>query len=93
MTLEWTIHMTSDFPDHVINYLCDLVRKEGYNEDTLIREINEEVLCFEDDEYYAWGVAQTKAVLDEIKRRVGGIQLSMFNDPFGVPEDYNEGWR
>lgn len=93
MTLEWTIHMTADFPDDTINYLCDLVRTEGYNENILISEINEEVLGFEDDEYYAWGVDQTKAVLDEVKRRVGGVQLSMFNDPLKAPEDYNEGWR
>ena len=80
MTLEWTVTLIADFPDDVINRLCNMVREEGYNESNIINEINNEISGWEDDIYYQWGTDQTKAVIDEVKRRVGGVQISMFDE-------------
>ena len=79
MTLEWTVDLVSDFPDDVINRLCDIVRQDGYDEKVLCYEIMNEICGWDDDVYYQWGTEQTKEVLDEVKRRVGGVQLSMFD--------------
>lgn len=79
MTLEWTVDFVADFPDDVINRLCDMVRQDGYDEKTLCHEIMNEICGWDDDVYYQWGTEQTKEVLDEVKRRVGGVQLSVFD--------------
>ena len=80
MTLEWTVTLIADFPDDVINRLCDMVQEEGYDERKIIEEINNEISGWEDDIYYQWGTDQTKAVINAIKQRTGGIQISMFDD-------------
>lgn len=79
MTLEWTVDFVADFPDDVINRLCDMVRQDGYDEKALCHEIMNEICGWDDDVYYQWGTEQTKEVLDEVKRRVGGVQLSVFD--------------
>ena len=79
MILEWTVDLAADFPDDIINRLCDIVREEGFNEQTLIREINDEICGWDDDIYYQWGADQTQEVIKEVLRRVGGVQISMFD--------------
>lgn len=93
MTLEWTTYNCIEFPDSDIKRICNKMRKNGWNAQVARDEVLGIVDGFDDCDYCAWGEDQTKAVINEIKRRIGGIQLSMFNDPFGVPEDYNEGWQ
>lgn len=93
MTLEWDVPMVVDFPEEKLEKIVDSVQKDGWDYNRIVKSINSAVACFDDGEYYAWGEEQTKEVINEIKRRVGGFQLSMFSDPFGVPDDYNEGWQ
>ena len=78
MVVEWTEPYSVDFPDDEILRICEMIREDGYDEAKVIREIVDVTECFEDYDYYAWGPEQTKEVLDAIKHRVGGIQLSMF---------------
>lgn len=93
MTLEWNVPMFAEFPEEDLMDIIKSVRKHGWNEESIIACIDDIVLGFDDGIYYNWGREQTMEVLNEIKRRLGGVQLSMFDDPFGVPEDYNEGWH
>ena len=79
MVLEWTVNLVADFPDTVINRLCDIAREEGFDEQKLIHEINDEICGWDDDIYYQWGTDQTQEVIKEVLRRVGGIQISMFD--------------
>lgn len=80
MVLEWTELYTVDFPDDEILRICEMVRQDGYDEAKVILEIIGVTEGFDDYDYYAWGTEQTKEVLDEIKHRVGGVQLSMFDE-------------
>lgn len=80
MVLKWTVEMVADFPDDEIDRICDLMRQEGYDPAVLCREILEVVMGFEDDVYYTWDAEQTKAVINEVKRRLGGVQLNMFEE-------------
>ena len=80
MVVEWTEPYTVDFPDDEILRICDMVREEGYDEAKVYCEIIDIVAGFDDYYYYAWGAEQTKEVLDEIKRRVVGVQISMFDE-------------
>ena len=93
MILEWNAPMTVEFPDEELTRIVSSIRENGWDYNQLVKSIQGVVANFDDCDYYAWGKDQTKEVINEIKRRVGGVQLSMFNDPFGVPEDYNEGWQ
>lgn len=94
MILEWDVHMTVEFPDADIEDIVDRAREEKWTQEDILNAVNEVALGFEDEDYYAWGYDQAMAVMKEINERLaGGIQLSMFNDPFGVPDDYNEGWK
>jgi hypothetical protein len=80
MTLEWTVEYTVDFPEEELEHICDILRQEGYSDRYAVDLIREVIMGFEDDEYYAWSTKQTQEVMNEIKRRIGGIQLSMFDD-------------
>ena len=93
MILEWDVPMIAEFPEEELTKLVNSIQENGWDYDQLVRSIKEVVTEFEDDVYYSWGREQTAEVINEIKRRMGGVQLTMFNDPFGVPEDYNEGWQ
>lgn len=79
MVLEWTVDLAADFPDDVINRLGDMVREQGYDKQKLIFEIDNEVCGWDDSIYYQWGTDQTEEVIKEVLRRVGGVQLSMFD--------------
>jgi hypothetical protein len=93
MILEWDVPMFAEFPEEELTKLVDSIQENGWDYDQLVKAIKGVVNGFEDDVYYSWGREQTDEVINEIKRRIGGVQLSMFDDPFGVPEDYNEGWQ
>ena len=79
MVLEWTVDLAADFSDDVINRLSDMVREQGYDKQKLISEIDDEVCGWDDSIYNQWGTDQTEEVIKEVLRRVGGIQLSMFD--------------
>lgn len=85
--------MNVEFPERELTKLVNSIQENGWNYAQLISSINDVVTGFDDSDYYAWGEDQTNEVINEVRRRVGGVQLSMFNDPFGVPEDYNDGWQ
>lgn len=93
MIVEWVSTNIVDFPDDKLDEIVKEVNKTGWDKDKVTKMIMEVVSEFDDLDYYAWDESAEKQVIKEIKRRVGGVQLSMFNDPFGVPEDYNEGWQ
>lgn len=80
MTLEWDVHVIAEFPEEDIDQFVQEFRENGWDDRKVIARIIGTVMGFEDFEYYNWGVEQTSAVKDEIKRRLGGVQLSMFDD-------------
>lgn len=93
MILEWNVPMAVEFPEEELTKMVNSIQENGWDYNLLVSSIEDVVMGFDDSDYYAWGEDQTKEVVNEVKRRIGGFQLSMFNDPFGVPEDYNEGWQ
>lgn len=93
MILEWTTTNIVEFPEDEIEAICQVMRNNDYSVSNIRDLVLGVVDGFDDSDYCVWGEDQTKEVINEIKRRIGGVQLSMFNDPFGVPEDYNEGWQ
>lgn len=93
MILEWDAPMVAEFPEGELTKIVNSIQKNGWDYNRLVNSIKEVVTEFDDDIYYTWGEEQTAEVINEVRRRIGGVQLSMFKDPFGVPEDYNEGWQ
>ena len=83
MTLEWTTYNCIEFPESDIEHICNEMRENEWNaqvaRDKVLRIVNSADDCV----YCAWGEDQTQEVIKEIKRRIGGIQLSMFDEDFG----------
>ena len=80
MTLEWNVPMVADYPEDDLTDIIKSVQEHGWDEEKVIAYINDTVLGFEDCVYYNWGHEQTMEVVNEIKRRLGGVQLSMFDE-------------
>lgn len=80
MILEWDVPMSAEFPEEDLTTLVDSIEENGWDYNQLVESINDVVLGFEDDVYYTWGAKQTEAVINEIRRRIGGVQLSMFDN-------------
>ncbi len=84
MTLEWNVPMVVDYPEDDLTDIIKSVQEHGWDEEKVIAYINDTVSGFEDGIYYNWGREQTMAVVNEIKHRIGGIQLSMFDEEVSV---------
>ena len=80
MTLEWNVPMVADYPEDDLTDIIKSVQEHGWDEEKVITYINDTVSGFEDCIYYNWGHEQTMAVVNEIKQRLGGVQLSMFDE-------------
>ena len=80
MTLEWNVPMVVDYPEDDLTDIIKSVQEHGWDEEKVIAYINDTVSSFEDGIYYNWGHEQTMEVVKEIKQRIGGIQLSMFDE-------------
>lgn len=81
MELTWTREYSCDFPEEEINTICDAARvgSNHITEQDLFCMIDNVVCGFDDDIYYAWDHDLSMKVLDVIKQRIGGVQLSMFD--------------
>jgi hypothetical protein len=80
MMLEWDVHVTAEFPEEDLDKSVEEFRKNGWDERKAVARIIGTIMGLDDFEYYNWGVEQTYAVMNEIKNRLGGVQLSMFDD-------------
>lgn len=80
MTLEWNVPMVADYPEDDLTDIIKSVQEHGWDEEKVIAYINDTVSGFEDCIYYNWGHEQTMEVVNEIKQRLGGVQLSMFDE-------------
>ena len=80
MTLEWNVSMVADYPEDDLTDIIKSVQEHGWDEEKVIAYINDTVSGFEDCVYYNWGHEQTMEVVNEIKQRLGGVQLSMFDE-------------
>lgn len=80
MILEWDVPMVAEFPEEELTKMVNSVQENGWDYDRLIGFIKDVVMGFDDSDYYAWGEEQTKEVINEVKRRIGGVQLSMFDN-------------
>lgn len=80
MTLEWNVPMVADYPEDDLTDIIKSVQEHGWDEEKVITYINDTVSGFEDCIYYNWGHEQTMEVVNEIKQRLGGVQLSMFDE-------------
>ena len=79
MKVEWDVHYEIDYPEDDIQDIIKVVENEGWNERKVASFIHDTICSFDDEYYYAWDREQTLQVLNEIKHRVGGTQLSMFD--------------
>lgn len=79
MTLEWNVPMVVDYPEDDLTDIIKSVQEHGWNEEKVIAWIDDTVSGFEDSIYYNWGHEQTMEVVNTIKQRLGGVQLSMFD--------------
>lgn len=80
MTLEWTVDYSVEFPEEKIERIIDQLGHKYTNDYVINDFVTTVASCFDDEIYYAWGEEQTKKVTNEIKRRLGGVQLSMFDN-------------
>lgn len=80
MTLDWTVEYSVEFPEEKIERIIDQLGHKYTNDYVINDFVTTVASCFDDEIYYAWGEEQTKQVTNEIKRRLGGVQLSMFDD-------------
>lgn len=80
MVLEWTVDYSVEFPEEKIEWILEKLGRK-YTNDYVINDLVTDVACgFDDEIYYAWGEEQTQKVTNEIKQRLGGVQLSMFDN-------------
>jgi asparagine synthetase A len=80
MILEWDVPMVADYPEDDLTDIIKSVQEHGWDEEKVIAYINDTVSGFEDCVYYNWSNEQTMEVVNEIKQRLGGVQLSMFDE-------------
>jgi hypothetical protein len=80
MTLEWNVPMIVDYPENDLIEIVKFVQEHGWDEKEVIAYINDTVSGFDDDIYFNWTYEQTMEVVNEVKRRIGGVQLSMFDN-------------
>ena len=80
MMLEWNVPMVADYPEDDLTDIIKSVQEHGWDEEKVIAYINDTVSGFDDCTYYSWGHEQTMEVVNEIKQRLGGVQLSMFDE-------------
>lgn len=80
MTLEWNVPMVADYPEDDLADIVKSVQEHGWDEEKVITYINDTVSGFDDCVYYNWGEEQTMEVVKEVKQRLGGVQLSMFDE-------------
>jgi len=80
MILEWDVPMVAEFPEDELTNMVHSIQEDGWNYNRLVSSIEDVVSGFEDDVYYGWGNEQTTEVINEVKRRIGGVQLSMFDN-------------
>ena len=79
MIVEWDVHYTIDYPEDDIRDIIKVIEQEGWDDTKVASYIYDTISGFDDEYYYAWDHDQTMKVVDEIKHRIGGIQLSMFD--------------
>jgi hypothetical protein len=80
MTLEWTTINIVEFPEDEIEAICQAIRNNDYSVSNIRDLVTDVVEGFEDCDYYVWGEDQTQEVIKEIQSRIGGVQLSMFDE-------------
>ena len=80
MILEWNVPMTVEFPEEELEKIVNSIQEDGWDYNRLVDSIDDVVMGFDDSDYFAWSEEQTKEVVNEVKRRIGGVQLSMFNN-------------
>jgi hypothetical protein len=80
MILEWDVPMVEEFPEAELTKIVNSIQENGWDYNRLVKSIKDVVIGFDDDVYYNWGEEQTAEVIDEVKRRIDGVQLSMFDD-------------
>ena len=80
MIVNWTVNYELDFSEEDIKSIASQALEKNWNDDMILYAIYTFVEKRYDTElYFAWGVEQTKIIYDEIRRRMGGVQISMFD--------------
>ena len=80
MILEWNVPMVADYPEDDLTDIVKSIQEYGWDEEKVIAYVNDTVSGFEDSIYYNWTHEQTMEVVNEVKHRLGGVQLSMFDN-------------
>lgn len=80
MIVKWTVDYELDFYEEDIKSIAYQALEKNWSDGMIYTAINTFVESRYDTEvYFAWGVEQTKLIYNEVRRRMGGVQISMFD--------------
>ena len=83
MKVTWTKTISFDFAEaDIIKIVNKLGENSHITDDDIDEEIYEELSTYSDEIYYGATIETYEIIRKEIKKRLGGYQLSMFDDDF-----------
>lgn len=82
MIIKWTKEYEYDFPDDTIMEIAFAAIDYAnlYSLDKVKEDIKQEIRWAVEDIDMPWGKEQTDTIVNVVLERMGGIQLSMFED-------------
>lgn len=80
MEVTWTKTISFDFAEEdIIRIVNELSKKPHITDEDIDEEICEELAGYDDEIYYGITMQAYETIRKEIKKRLGGYQLSMFD--------------
>lgn len=80
MTVNWTVDYELDFSEEDIKSIASQALEKNWSDGMIYTAINTFVeRRYDTDLYFAWGAEQTKIIYNEVRRHMGGKQISMFD--------------
>jgi len=79
MEITWTTMHSIVISDDDIDQIVEEAIKYRLDDDGIEGCIEEWARGLDDSDYYSWDESATKQLMKEIHKRMGGVQLSMFD--------------
>ena len=80
MEVTWTKEISFDFAEaDIIKIINRLEKKSPITDDDIDEEISEELSSYDDEIYYGTTIETYEIIRKEIKKRLGGYQLSIYD--------------